>query len=124
MRKLLPVAILAVLAVMAACTGTGQDALYEVMNPWADVDPFPPRGISPRLDSLDGKKIGLFANSKRSSVPQVRMVEKYLKEKFPTIQADLYHSPNPSNIEKDGPDWEKFSAWVKSVDAIVLTVGD
>ena len=131
MRKLMPVAALAVLTVIAvyalsgiAVSQNAAEAQYEVLNPWADVDPFPPRGISPRLNSLDGKKIGLFANSKRSSVPQVRMVEKYLKEKFPTIQADLFHAPDPTSIAKDSPDWEKLAAWVKTVDAVVLTVGD
>ena len=132
MRKPMPVAALALLAVMAAFAGfsvtaaaqNAAETQYEVLNPWADVDPFPPKGISPRLNSFDGKKIGLFANSKRSAVPQARMVEKRLKEKFPAIQTDLYHAPEPNYIAKDSPDWGKFSAWIKSVDAIVLTVGD
>ena len=132
MRKLMPVAALAVLTVIAAYTGlfkiavaqNAAEAQYEAMNPWADVDPFPPKAIAPRLSSLDGKKIGLFANSKRSSVPQARMVEKYLKEKFPTIQADLFHAPDPSAIAKDSPDYERLTAWVKNVDAVVLTVCD
>jgi hypothetical protein len=130
MRKLIPIAALAALAVMIAFTGcsatsaSNEGGQYEVMNPWADVDPFPPKGISLRLDSPDGKKIGLFANSKRSAVPQARMIEKKLKEKFPTIQTDLYHAPEPTSIAKDGPDWGKFTAWIKTVDAVILTVGD
>jgi len=115
------------LSVMIACTGASRqaaDAQYEVMNPWADVDPFPPKAISPRIDSFDGKKIGLFANSKRSAVPQARMVEKKLKGKFSNIQTDLYHAPEPTSIAKDGPDWGKFTTWIKSVDAVVLMVGD
>ena len=132
MRKSIPVAALAVLAVMAVYIGfpgtvAAQNTAasqYEVLNPWADIDPFPPKGISPRLNSFDGKKIGLFANSKRSAVPQARMVEKRLKEKFPTIQTDLYHAPDPNYIAKDSPEWAKFSAWIQTVDAIVLTVGD
>ena len=132
MRKSIPAAALAFLMAMAAYTGfpgaaVGQSAAapqYEVMNPWADVDPIPPKGITPRLNSFDGKKIGLFANSKRSSVPQAKKVEEKLKGKFPTIQTDLYHAPDPNYIAKDSPEWGKFSAWIKSVDAIVLTVGD
>ena len=132
MYKSIPVAAMAVLAIVAVYTGfpgtaaaqNTAEAQYEVLNPWADVDPFPPKGISPRLNSFDGKKIGLFANSKRSAVPQARMAEKRLKEKFSTIQTDLYHAPDPNYIAKDSPEWGKFSAWIKSVDAIVLTVGD
>ena len=33
---------------------------YEVLSPWAEVDPIPLRGISPRIKTLAGKKIGLF----------------------------------------------------------------
>ena len=36
---------------------------YEVLNPWAESDPVPMRGISPRLDTMEGKTIGLFQNS-------------------------------------------------------------
>ena len=121
------ITLLAVFAGFACSTGPTQsstEAQYEVMNPWADVDPFPPKGISPRLDSLDGKKIGVFANSKRSAVPQARTIERKLKEKFPTIQTDMYHAPDPNYIAKDSPEWGKFSAWIQTVDAIVLTVGD
>ena len=132
MSKSMPVAALAFLAVMAVYAGfTGTavaqnaaEAQYEVLNPWADVDPIPPKGISPRLNSFEGKKIGLFANSKRSAVPQARKVEEKLKGKYPTIQTDLYHAPDPNYIAKGSPEWGKFSAWIKSVDAIVLTVGD
>jgi len=120
-------AVASALAVSACNMGATKNAAeyqYEVMNPWADVDPIPPRSISQRLDTLDGKKIGLFANSKRSSVPQARMVEKRLKERFPNVQTDLYHAPDPDYIAQDNPQWGKFSAWIKTVDAIVLTVGD
>jgi len=131
MRKSVPIAALAILTVMVAYvassrTVAAQNAagVYEVLSPWAEADPIPLRGISPRLDNLNGKKIGLFANSKRSAMPQVRMVETKLKEKFPTIETSIYHSPDPDYIAKDNPDWEKFVAWIKTVDAIVLTVGD
>ena len=133
MHKSIPIAALTLLAVITAFAGfscstgptqSAAEAQYEVMNPWADVDPIPPKGISPRLDSFDGKKIGLFANSKRSAVPQARTVERKLKEKFSTIQTDMYHAPDPNYIAKDSPEWGKFSAWIQTVDAIVLMVGD
>jgi hypothetical protein len=40
---------------------TAPESLYEVLSPWAEVDAASLRGISPRLDSLAGKKIGIFA---------------------------------------------------------------
>ena len=130
MRKLVPIVVMVGLIAMAALTGCSSmsagrnTAEYEVMNPWADVDPIPLRGISPRIDGMEGKKIGVFANFKRSAVPQARMVEKKLKGKFPTIQTELYHSAEANVNEIETGNREKFIAWVKSVDAVVAAVGD
>ena len=118
-------AALVFLTVTAACTASRQTAdQFEVLSPWASVDPMPPRGISPRVDALDGKKIGLFANFKRSAVPQANMVEKKLKAKFPTIQTELYHSREENVNEMETANREKFIAWIQSVDAVVAMVGD
>ena len=129
MRKLMPIAAaLVLLTVLAACTAPKQAAdqanQYEVLSPWAAVDPVPLRGVSPRIDSLDGKKIGLFANFKRSAVPQANMAEKKLKAKFPTIQTELYHSREENVNEMETANREKFIAWVQNVDAVVAMVGD
>jgi hypothetical protein len=126
MRKLVPVAAaLVFLAIMTACTASRQTTgQYEVMSPWAAVDPVPLRGISARIDALDGKKIGLFANFKRSAVPQANMVEKKLKGRFSTIQTALYHSTEENVNEIETANREKFIAWVNSVDAVVAMVGD
>jgi hypothetical protein len=43
------------------------DGKLEVLSPWVEVDPIPLRGISPRIDNLAGKKIGLFVNYKRAA---------------------------------------------------------
>ena len=99
------------------------DGRYEVLNPWAEVDPKPVRGISPRLTTLSGKKIGLFANYKRASVPILTSFEKKLKAKYPDTQTNLFHSTrwNVTEAEYDRP---KFESWAKGVDAIVVAVGD
>lgn len=102
----------------------GSDYQYEVLSPWADVDPIPLRGISPRVDSLAGKKIGLFANFKRAAIPITTEVEKRLKERFPDIQTSLFHSTLPNVTETETVNKEKFAAWAKGVDAVVAVVGD
>jgi len=51
---------------------------YEVLNPWAEADPVPLRGISPRVKSLDGKTIGLLENLK----PAARSILTVLEEKL------------------------------------------
>ena len=137
MKRFITVLAMAVFTIMAAAScsldapvravkaekGSSQD-LYEVLSPWANVDPIPLRGISPRLNTLDGKKIGLFANFKRAAVPIANEVEKQLKDVFPEIETVLFHSTLPNVDESETVNKEKFAAWAKSVDAVVGMVGD
>jgi len=131
MRRLLFVAAVAVFAVLAvhvpSNTLVAQDAAgsqYQVLSPWAEVDPIPLRGISPRVDTLAGKKIGLFANFKRAARPMAAEVEKQLKQKFPTAQFVLFDSRLPNVTETETVNKEKFAAWAKDMDAVVAMVGD
>jgi hypothetical protein len=101
-----------------------QDIQFEVLSPWADADPIPVRGISPRLDSLAGKKIGLFVNSKRAAMPISKSVDKKLKEMYPDIQTIVFHSTEPNVNEIETKNRENFTAWVKDVDAVIALVGD
>jgi hypothetical protein len=100
------------------------DPQFKVLNPWAEVDPIPPRRISPRLNALAGKKIGLFANFKRASRPILASVEKRLKTMYPDCETSLFDSRGANVIESETINREKFVAWVKGVDAVILAVGD
>jgi len=102
----------------------GPDPQFEVLSPWAEVDPVIPRRISPRLDTLAGKKIGLFANFKRASRPIVAEVEKRLKALVPGCETSLFDSRGANVVETETENREQFIAWVKSVDAVILAVGD
>ena len=100
------------------------ESQYEVLNPWAEVDPIPLRGISPRVESLAGKKIGLFANFKRAAVPITESVQKRLGGMYTDASFSTYHSTLPNVNEAETKYQDKFIAWVKSVDTIVAVVGD
>lgn len=99
-------------------------ARYEVLSPWAEVDPVPLRGLSPRVDSLAGKKIGIFANYKRAALPVAAAIEKELKTLYPTSETVLFHSSEWNVTEVETADREKFTAWAKGVDAVVGVIGD
>jgi len=130
MRKILLILIMAAIAVMIvsvpykAPLAKDMPEQYEVLSPWAEVDPIPLRGISPRLDTLAGKKIGLFANFKRAAKPITDEVERKLKAKYPDIQTSLFDSTLPNVTETETVNKEKFTAWAKGVDAVVGAVGD
>ena len=101
-------------------------AAYEVLSPWADVDPntAPLRGITPGPKDLAGRKIGLFSNGKPAAALTLRAVESQLKKKLPSVETTWYKYSkiNTPEILTEGK--EKFEAWVKGVDAVVLSAAD
>lgn len=97
---------------------------YEVLNPWADVDPVPLRGISPRVTDLTGKTIGLYSSTyKTAARPISEAVAKKLKERFSTAKFSWFDSNSGKEVTetKEKP---KFEDWVKGVDAVVASIGD
>jgi len=96
---------------------------YEVMSPWADIDPVPVRGITPRLDSLEGKTLGFFLNSKTAAEPMSEVIEEKIKEKYPSMNFSRFvRLPNISMAETT--EKEKYIEWLKGLDAVVYTHGD
>ena len=135
MRRLLVALSIGVLAVLVvqdtsraqgdASAGTkAPETQFEVLSPWADVDPIPLRGISPRIDTLSGKKIGLFVNPKRAALPIAESIDKRLKTMYPDIQTIMYRSYGANVNEIETENKEKFTAWAKGLDAAIAVVGD
>ncbi len=124
----MPKAWLFVLGIFVAITAAPAPAnaatTYEVLSPWADVDPIPLRGISPRIQNLAGKKIGIFVNYKRAARPIGLALEKRLKSMYPDSEISFFHSPEWNVSEIETKDRDKFTAWAKGVNAVVLVVGD
>lgn len=97
---------------------------YEVLSPWAEVDPVPLKGISERLDSLSGKKIGLFANYKRAAMPIAVSLQKRLEAMYPDSTISLYHSSQWNVTEIETENRDRFTGWINGLDAVILVVGD
>lgn len=97
---------------------------YAVLSPWAEADPVPLKGISPRLTSLEGKKIGLFQNFKQASKQITKTIEKKLKERYPGLETSIFDSTdqNVTVIETDKK--AEFEEWARGVDAAILLVGN
>jgi hypothetical protein len=134
MRRLLSalaIGILAVIAVQdlsraqaASAKAKAPDVQFEVLSPWAEVDPIPLHGISPRISTLAGKKIGLFVNPKRAAMPIAESIDKRLKTMYPDVQTIVFHSTEPNVNEIETKNKEKFTAWAKGLDAVIGVVGD
>lgn len=98
---------------------------YQVLSPWAEVDPMPLKGLTaPRVNNLASKKIGLFVNYKRAARPSAEAVEKQMKAKYPDAEISYYESRDWNVNVIETKDKDKFTAWVKGLDAIIATIGD
>jgi hypothetical protein len=99
-------------------------AVYEVLSPWSEADPIPLQGLSPRLDDLTGKKIGLLCNNKRAAPVILDVAERLLKEKYPTAETSYFYarSFSVSSLEPNRKD--EFDDWLKGLDAVIASVGD
>ena len=96
----------------------------QVLSPWSEIDPVPLQAPAARLDSLAGKKIGLFANHKRAARPMLEVVRNWLQEKYPDITLDLYVGTEVNVPEMWTSGKEKFERWIDEMDGVVLAVGD
>jgi hypothetical protein len=97
---------------------------YEVLSPWADADPVPFRPINPRINDLNGKKIGLFCNTKRVAQPTLKVVEDRLKEKIPSVTLSWFYNTTPNEAIIEQPKKNEFENWLKGVDEVIAAYGD
>ena len=100
------------------------NTFYEVLSPWAEADPIPLRGLAPRIEDLEGKKIGLLCNNKRAAPLILDVTEKILKERFPACETSRFEATSFS-VSSLEPDRKiEFEDWINGVDAVVASVGD
>ncbi|MBI4321615.1 MAG: hypothetical protein HY675_24230 [Chloroflexi bacterium] len=96
---------------------------YDVLSPWAEADPVPPKGISSRLAGMTDKRIGLFVNSKGAAPAMQALVEHKLKARFPSLKFSSFLFKY--NLEIAGTEEQAaLEEWLKGVDAVVTAVGD
>ena len=90
---------------------------FQILDPVAE--PIVPDGrLAPRLDTLDGKRIGLWANLKINSVELLDQVELVLKERY-AIAGTVRGSYNAGRV-MEPREWGD----IDGCDAVILTHGD
>jgi hypothetical protein len=102
------------------------DATYDVLSPWAETDPIPMQGITPRLPDLRGKRIGLFANYKRAAVPIQDAVEAELRGRYGSdITISRLHLTDSSDAANGEDRGARYAQWLEEeVDTVIVAVGD
>jgi hypothetical protein len=98
--------------------------VYEVLNPWAEADPVPLKGLAPRLTGLAGKRVGLLRNCKRAGEPILNTAAGILREKFPGIEFRWFKGNTFSVSELEKPRLSEFEDWIKGVDAVIAAAAD
>lgn len=99
--------------------------VYEVISPWAEADPVPPRGLTAeRPADLNGKTIGLFHIWKRASKPILDVLERELKKRFPAARFNWYAESQMNTPEIESNNKTKYKAWLKGLDAVIFAYGD
>jgi hypothetical protein len=89
----------------------------ELMNPRGKIEVTPATSLSPRLESLDGKTIGLYSNGKPGMDNFYAVFEEILKEKYPSVKTVKFSG---AFLIRD----EDAEALAKQADAFVYGVGD
>ncbi len=97
---------------------------YGVLSPWADADTVPLKGISPRLTSLEGKKIGLFRNFKQASKQMATTIGEIITERYPGLETSVYDSTDQNALETETENKRKYEEWARGIDAAILLVGN
>ena len=97
---------------------------YEVLNPWAEADPIPLKGLAPRVANLAGKRIGLLCNNKRAAPLILNVTERILKERFPTSEISWFRARSFSVSSLEPDNLAKFEEWINGVDVVLAAVGD
>ncbi len=77
-----------------------------------------PASLAPRLETLDGKRIGLWANMKLNSAELLGEVEHELRTRY-NIAGVVRGTYNPGRVMKSN-EWGD----IDSCDAVVLANGD
>lgn len=97
----------------------------KLYSPWAEIDVSDARPLSPRLNTLNGKTIGLFSHFKGHSPVMLEVLAQMLKEKYPnTIFKPLQYKKDTSEIRKDPDFAEKIKEWIKGMDGVIGAYGD
>jgi hypothetical protein len=92
----------------------------EVHNPRGEIAAVPVRGILPRLNNLDGKKIALVDNGKAGADYFLDAIEELVKTRLPGVTILRFKKPGGSVAFVP----QFYAAVAQKCDAFILATGD
>ncbi|MCD8046147.1 MAG: hypothetical protein LUE90_05865 [Clostridiales bacterium] len=98
---------------------------YTVLSPWGEIDNTDVAALSPRLDTLAGKTIGMFAKFKHHDPVILREVARQLKERYPSAEfIHLQYPKDTAEIMNDPEFQPVFDEFLSKCDAVISGYGD
>jgi len=98
---------------------------YTVLSPWAEVEAVQTTPLSPRLDTLNGKTIGMFSHFKGHSPYILREIEGEIRKKYPAAKFSYLQYPKDTREIKDDSEFRPvFLQWLAGVDGVIAAYGD
>lgn len=96
-----------------------------VLSPWAEMDWSKACGLQPRLDTLNGKTIGMFSHFKGHSPLILKEVEREIEKEYPQARFSYWQYPkDTTEVENDDALRDEFHAWLSGVDGVIAAYGD
>lgn len=93
-------------------------------DPVADADETDRKSIAPRLEQVEGARIGLFDNGKPAAEPLLDVVEERLEAEYPSVTTDRYAVDHLNRIKSED-EMAAIEAWAdEDVDACIGAIGD
>jgi len=92
----------------------------EVLDPRGEIENILKHGISPRLTTLEGKRIALIDNQKSGARTLLDVLETLLKARYPSTTFVRQYSAS-INLAKEP---EFYDEVAKSADAFIFGAGD
>jgi len=93
-------------------------------DPVADADQTDRKPIAPRLERIEGARIGLFDNGKPAAEPLLDVVEERLEASYPSVTVERYAVDHLNRI-KNEEEMSAIEAWAdEELDACIGAIGD
>ncbi|MFB6353072.1 MAG: hypothetical protein ABEJ92_03205 [Halobacteriales archaeon] len=94
-----------------------------LIDPASQRDEVDQEPLVPRVDSLAGKRIGLYDNGKPAAEPLLTAVKEKLEAKYPDATFSWFHVEHLNQIKNDDVQAD-VKEWAKDVDTAIGAIGD